>query len=348
MKLERLFAFSVAAPLDGDEQPPPPMGNTIAFEEDAILTYQLQRQASRLLGKDTLPAANLRVEGPERHSEVRDALFSIAFGQSNSPISASRRLANRLQGVVDGRSPNYLFIPAVFWEGSKTHVILWLFGQTGGYDFQATDEEARLRFVASVFTGGGSRKAAAFQAEGVEESEAANNDFLIGLIWDQQDRAGRSAAQYWVDKFLDADWSMSSAGASRLLAKRIKAALAMTESLDAKENIVIAALALRKGQPRVISFERFGKEHLEGDAQDKFFKAIHLDNECKSAEFRIDKAAFTSELGSMIYQTQDGVTLIEPLSSSNVQKLIVGDQRHVRYEGVISKESFGPRGGSRG
>jgi len=336
MKLFRIHAYEVS-PQRLSEIAIPPRGG--AFSADAAFIKSLDDflKKSKL---ETQPTVDFRFKpntgnDPNPVNEVRSLIIAYTFGAESAAKSAAVNLAKKLGNAMDDRSPFTLLLLSAYKNGSAHRLVIWAFPKDEPFHFSARGNRARIRILKDAFSRSSSfKKAALF--EGIN----GPTQFLSGRVIDKQSQNGfGTAADYWVDSFLDSRFSLTGKAGTQLLAKCLRDAYDTLDRQADRDQISNAIVGAHASRRRQWSLQGFANEYLEGTA-----KSVFLDNsppESRGSTFEFHKDEFEHKLNFHIYRLEDDVVVSAPFGTIGKSVTIQdGPLRRLRCEGPIKSEKM--------
>lgn len=288
---------------------------------------------------------DLEVDGTSRTSPVRDQLLEYVFGAGGQIAKAAIGLALRLAAAMDRRSTPSLLLTVLerhLDDDARRRMTLLLFPQEQAFHFESSGEVAReavIRVLDNIFsTGSKLRKVARFDGKNIK------SHFLSGEIVDYQ--AGtttRSAADFWIERFLFAKFRLNSEKGMQLLAQGLRAAVAAA-TVDEKDQAV-TALMYAVSNPRTRwSLDEFAREQLPPSARDAFLR-VAPNEETRRASFDVNKSSLREKLNYRIFQLENGIYVSSPLEQVG-RAITIEDSKGRRIlscSGVVVDEKVSSR-----
>jgi hypothetical protein len=295
----------------------------------------------------TAPMVTLRVDAtsPTRSHPIRDAALAVAFAddpQLEPVVSSVNGLAARLSGVMDNRSSPSLLMVSVHADvdANSRRFIIWTFPQQEVFNFSVQGSETRLEVVDAFIRESNLRKVAFL----------AGKNTLAGMLSArvrdfQSTGVERAAADFWIERFLEAQLQMSSKEGTRLLAQALRSVYngaAGDEQIQEELNAVIAGV--RVGGHRRVSIDEVARR-LSPRSSDAL--TTGLSSEVSAAMFELDFDAFDSLIQYRRFTLDNGVIVSAPfveMESAGVEITELDGRRRLRLEGSISQEQVRTRG----
>ena len=287
--------------------------------------------------------AGASVQGLKAH-EVRGNILNYCFGQSSTANKAALGLAKKLSMSMDDRTPYSLLLLIAYKDQSKPNVrrlVLWAFPKDQAFQFSASKGTAEIKIPKDIFSRNSViKKGALF--EGIK-SDAS---FLHGYVIDQQAQNTTSeAAAYWVNKFLDCEFSLTGIAGTRLLAKTLRATyegLMVQSDKNQITDSISAAFISRKPKR---SLQSYADEYLTGDAKKKFIELSP--RESIDTKFDFVKSEFEEKVMLRVFRLEDEVVVSAPFSTidtddGSVTTSFRRDQKTLRVSGKVVEETVKP------
>jgi hypothetical protein len=269
---------------------------------------------------------------------VRTLLLDFSFGNSTNASAASRQLSEKLADSMDNRSPAALLILTCLQDGGKRRTVLWAFPQDSGFQFRSNTSGARIRLLKDIFSHSSRlRKAALF------EGHNRPSDFLSGRIIDLQAVGSTgTGADYWVDAFLDCQFSLSGVAGTRRLATYLRIAHeSLTDQAD-KDQVFNTILAIRTSPTKNWSYKRVAMRFLTEPARTEFLSRIPTRE--TNLVFKFDRSEFEKRLNFRVFETQRGVYVSAPFGTvGTAVHLTGGPQRRLTVDDVVVDEKVRAR-----
>ncbi|NVM23847.1 MAG: hypothetical protein HWN68_18965 [Desulfobacterales bacterium] len=231
------------------------------------------------------------LEGEKQENTVRNLVRSIAFDEPTKKAHAAQELAYRLACATTRRSPLGLFVVLAGQANEHTRVLLWKFPADESLQARISAGGITIRLIQDAF----SRKSTYFKAA-MFEGTPARTTFWRGKIEDKQAKHRvTEAADFWIADFLSAKPALTDARGTRLLARALRETVKQTKSVEIKEDLVAAAVAIKSQVDRNISLDEFASSYLPKDARPIFIEKAG-GPALADAIFRIDRATLEREL----------------------------------------------------
>lgn len=305
MRLFRLFAYPVEPQRTAvPEEFIDPVGSRIDWttELEGALSTALaaaRRMTTVDLRLDTAPG--------RRTSDVRDGVMAFAFEFRNETAEqAALGLARRLSMSMDERSKPCLFLAAAYRESAsarRRRVALWIFPRDEAFRFH----QMTIELLNDIFSRSSRlRKLALF------EGNQIRSHFTSARVLDFQAGGIDEVARFWIDRFLDAQLSISDEAGTRLLAQTISRVSETELTSDQREQLQAAAIAVRTMPRNRWSLEQFASQMLSGELRTSFLAEAPND-ESRRSIFGFERQIFEDSLRTRIFRLDGGVTVYSPL-----------------------------------
>jgi hypothetical protein len=337
MNLLRVFAYQVEPrrTTGGPIAAPPggrvPIGTDI---EDALAIADKRWRRERRI------AVDLRVDPATRTNETRDLLIEVGFGTDANALAAATNLATRLSGAMDLRSAPCLCIIAVEGgEHDQRRVTVWTFPRDDAFQFQGATGTASVKLLTDVFSQTSNlRKAALF------EGKNRKNDFVSGRVLDfQVNYAGREVADFWIGRFLDAALGISGESGTRMLATSLRKAWETTQDPNEREQLFVAATAIRQSSRTRWSLREFADEYLQGDVKERVVR-FAPNQDALNSSFDFQRQTFDRTVHFRVFRLDSGVYVSSPFDEVGRTVRISGDrEKHLTCEGTVVEEKVRTR-----
>jgi hypothetical protein len=334
MELFRLHAYEVS-PQRLSTTPIPPRGG--AFSGDALFKKSLEDfvKKSKLASQ---PTVDFRVKpgtgsNPKPVHELRSLIIDYAFGTAARAKSTAVSLATRFGKSMDGRSPFTLLLLSAYRRDSSRRLIIWAFPKDEPFHFTARGDRAQIKILKDAFS-----RSSSFKKAALFEGTNHPSQFLCGHVIDRQSQNGHgTAADYWINTFLDSRSSLTGKAGTQLLAKCLRDAYNTIREQSDRDQIAQAIVGAHASRRRKWSLQGFAKEYLEGNASTAFLSGASP--ESRNATFDFNKHDFEQKLNFHIYRLEDDVVVSAPFGAIGKSVTIHGGaQRRLRCEGSIKSE----------
>lgn len=209
-------------------------------------------------------------EGGQQVNAVRGLVRSIAFDEITQKEHASMDLACRLAGSTYMRSGAGLFVVLLGRFSERARVMLWRFPGDESLQARMLTGALDIRLIQDAF----SRESTKFKAA-MFEGTPASTSFWKGRTEDRQAKSRvREVADFWVMDFLNARLALTASRGSRLLARSLRETIKKAESVEIKEALIAAAVAVKSQAGRNISFQEFATNYLPESVRPTFVKEV--------------------------------------------------------------------------
>jgi hypothetical protein len=335
MELFRVHGYSVS-PQRAAAHPISPEGGAIAISAEFQRTIAENLKSAKL---ESRTVVDFQMDPVARANLTRALIMQYAFGECSDADAAAFALANRLSAAMDLRSTPCLFVAAAFCDGDRRALTIWTFPRDEAFRLRQGSGGPSIEVLTDVFSQTSRlRKAAQFQGRQLR------SDFLSGRVLDfQADHASRDVADFWIGRFLECRLGIAGDAGTRLLARTVRRASEVCDSLEDKEILYIAVMAMRRSPHQRVSLQDFADRYLSGRARDIFIKAAPNADGLSSA-FDFQREVFDATLHFRIFQLKTGVFVSSPLPEIGESVQITeGQQRRLSCEGEIVSERLRTR-----
>lgn len=305
MRLFRLYAYPVEPQRTvAAEDFVDPVGSRIDW------TAELEGAlAAALAAARQMTTVDLRLDTTpgRRTSDVRDGVMDFAFQPRHETAApAALGLARRLSMSMDERSKPCLFLAAAYRESAtapRRRVALWIFPRDEAFRFH----QMTIELLNDIFSRSSRlRKLALFEGNHIR------SHFTNARVLDFQAGGVDEVARFWIDRFLDAQLSISSEAGTRLLAQTISRVSEAELSPDEREQLQAAAIAVRTMPRSSWSLEQFATQMLSDELRARFLAEAPND-ESRRSIFGFERQVFEDSLRTRIFRLDGGVTVYSPL-----------------------------------
>jgi hypothetical protein len=219
---------------------------------------------------------------------------------------AALGLARRLSMSMDERSKPCLFLAAAYRESAnapRRRVALWIFPRDEAFRFH----QMTIELLNDIFSRSSRlRKLALF------EGNQIRSGFTNARVLDFQAGGVDEVARFWIDRFLDAQLSISNEAGTRLLAQTISRVSEAELRPDEREQLQAAAIAVRTMPRTSWSLEQFATQMLSDELRARFL-ADAPNDESRRSVFGFERQVFEESLRTRIFRLDGGVTVYSPL-----------------------------------
>ena len=293
---------------------------------------QVLMEATENAGSHAMSAIGFKM-GDDREHPVRELVLKVAFGQTRAPASAMGELAARLSACTDRRTGSSLMITTVHEAGERRRVSVHVFPEEDSYRLRQLRDEAILERLRSFALRSKLRKVARFEGKNIK------THFLQGEVADLQIGSDpRTAADYWVAAFLDAEFSINSNKGTRLVAAGLHKAFAAAGPRD-KQAVMEAAIALVADRRQTWSLDQIASKLVPDDLVETFC-SVAPNPETRSGQFVLDKDLLRNRINYRVFQLNTGVWVSSPFQEVGESVTISkdGDDRTLSCRGVVIAE----------
>jgi hypothetical protein len=271
--------------------------------------------------------------GDDREHPVRELVLRVAFGQTRAPASAMSELAARLSACTDHRTGASLMITTVHDAEERRRVSIYVFPEEDSYRLRQLRDEAILERLRSFALRSKLRKVARFEGKHIK------THFLQGEVADLQIGSDpRTAADYWVTAFLEAEFSINSNKGTRLVAAGLHKAFAAA-SPQGRQAVMEAAIALMADRRQAWSLDQIAMK-LVPDNLVAAFCSVAPNVETRAGQFILDKDLLRNRINYRVFQLNTGVWVSSPFQEVGESVTISkdGDTRTLSCRGVVIAE----------
>lgn len=303
MQLFRLFAYPVE-PQRTTNDFIDPVGSQIDWTAELEGALGAALAAARRM---TMVDLRLDTASERRSSDVRDGVMNFAFEpRHDTAEQTALGLARRLSMSMDDRSKPCLFLAAAYREAAsapRRRVALWIFPRDEAFRFH----EMTIEFLNDIFSRSSRlRKLALF------EGNQIRSHFTNARVLDFQAGGVDEVARFWIDRFLDAQLSISDEAGTRMLAQTISRVSEAELTAEQREQLQAAAIAVRTMPQTRWSLEQFATQMLSDDLRERFLSGAPND-ESRRSVFGFERQVFEDSLRTRIFRLDGGVTVYSPL-----------------------------------
>jgi hypothetical protein len=226
--------------------------------------------------------------------------------------------------------------------GDARRFVIWTFPQQEVFDFSVTGDNARLAVVEAFIRESSLRKVASL------EGKNTPTGMLTARVRDfQAQGVEKTAADLWIEKFLDAQLQMNSTEGTRMLARSLRSAFNRAAGdQQIQDELTAAIAAVRVGGQRRISVDQIAQQHLGATSSNAL--TMSLGAEASAAMFELDVETFDSLIGFHRFTLDSGVIVSAPFveieAGTGVEVTEVGGRRRLKLEGSIAEEQVRTRG----
>lgn len=254
----------------------------------------------------------------DRTHPVRELVLKLAFGQTRTPLTAMTDLACRLSQCTDGRTGSSLMITTVEDAGDRRRVSMYVFPEEESYTLKTMREEAILERLRSFVLKSRLRKVAQFSGKNI------NAHFLQGEVADLQIGSDpRTAADYWVTAFLEAEFAINNNKGTRLVADGLKKAFEQAATSD-KQAIMEAAVSLMADRRQGWSLQQIARKLIPAHLVETFC-SVAPNEQTRTGQFFLDKELLRDRINYRVFQLDTGVWVSAPFSEVGETVKLTGD-----------------------
>lgn len=334
MELVRVHAYQVE-PQRLATSPTPPRGGSVAADDDFKSMLDEYLQKSKLQSQ---PTVNLRRhadgDGNAPTHQMREKFVTYCFDTASAAKSAAIAIAQKLGKSMDDRSDSTLLMLAAYQDDPVRRLVMWAFPKEEPLHFSMAGQQARVKILKNAFS-----RSSFFKKGALLEGENTQPSFWSAHVIDRQAESGTgTAADYWVNLFLDSVPSLSGRAGTLLLARCLRRTHDALTDQDDKDQLSNAIVALRASTKNQWSLQKFANDFLTDNAKKEFIE--RTPPESRAATFTLDKAEFSEKINLRVFRTEDNVMVAAPFSTIG-KSLKIRDTavaRKIKYEGVVVSE----------
>jgi len=337
MKLFRVHAYAVI-PRRTSKAKSAVAGGALRVDRQLRQLIEKQFRLGNLGSRDIV---NFDFPDGSRSCEVRDCVMQFGFGATPTVSRSALTLADRLANAMDERSDPCLFVPTALRNGDRRTIALWTFPKDEALRLSLNKHNAALEILKDVFSQSSHlRKAAAF------DGRQLDSEFLEGHVLDFQSTSKHeNVAAFWIERFLQCLPAITSESGTRMLGDMLRIAFDRCTVPADREQLVTAALAMRRSPQKRITVSKFAGRYLSGNASNQFLRATPRPD-CLNASFTLDEKQFERDLNLEIFELEAGVFVSSPLQEIGQSVLISGrNQDRLEVKGTIKKRKLRRRHG---
>jgi hypothetical protein len=336
----RVYAYEVP-PQRNVDRPALPVGGQVqaAAEVSAAIDETTEGiQAGKWIDADL----QIDSASEDRSHVIRSQAIKVAFGDDPEALEGAAQIAAHLSSSTDARSKDSLLMIVVADHGETTELKLWTFPQEGVFQISQAGQSGKgpsVQATEAFSRGSHLRKAAVFSGKD------RRTDFLSCRVVDfQVNASARAAADFWIERFLDARLSLSSNLGTRMLAKALRETVSAAEGPDERLELVGAAQALRQSNREKWSIVSVADELLREPARGRLLDHAAA-KRYKDGLFSLDRDAFDRLINFRVYQLDTGVWVSAPFTDEpeGIDISNEGDDRRLTATGLIVAETVRSR-----
>jgi hypothetical protein len=336
----RVYAYEVAPQRNVDHPKPPSGGrvDAVAAVAEAIDETTDNIREGRWIDADL----QIDSASADRSHVIRNLAIAVAFGDDTQALDAAGQIAGHLSASTDARSNDSLLMIVVADEDQATEVKLWTFPQDSVFQFSSGGQSGKgpsVQVTEAFSRGSHLRKAAIFKGRN------RRTDFLSCRVVDfQVNASARAAADFWIERFLDARLSLSSTLGTKILAKALRETVSTASDPDERLELVGAAQALRQSNREKWSIGSVADELLREPARSRLLEHPAAKRN-RDSLFSLDRDAFDKLINFRVYQLDTGVWVSTPFTDDpeGVEISDDGDDRRLTATGLILAETVRSR-----
>ena len=331
MKLEAITVFDVAQQRTSDVVTKPKGGECTNVTPEFIESLENFSKQQGIEKKPTIEFIKPVQSGNE--NPVRSLILRYGFGESDDRSKAAYELAQKLAESMDERTPRLLLLLTLHSVDSKKCVTMWAFPKDDPIQFQST--KLTLRNVKNAFSKRSNfAKCARFQ--GVNSP----NSFLRGFVIDRSSTTSTNPALYWTSRFLEGKLSLTSSHGTYQLSNLLKEVLKSAQAPSDRRELAETVVAIRASKRDGWSFQDVADEFFDESNKKRFLELAPIKD--RETQFKIDPQVLESNLGFLVYTTDDGVVISTPFSPLESTSVLVKENR-ITVDGSIASEAFEKR-----
>ncbi len=293
--------------------PPYIVGKTIALETEVLNTQNKMTDYLLRIFDASINVCKTEInfisDGNQKNI-VRSELLEL---MSNSIISIkeknAKNLAEKLHLETDERSGTGLFVIIEGVKSNNTRIVLIRFGGDEGL-YRHGSKKLDIEYNDEIFSKKHSRnKITVFQDILSEKS------FWYGHASDKQVSPGtlRTISYYWIEDFLNAQTSITSAQGTMQFSKIINTVLTKTKNITEQEQIVSAIANLKSKPNYQMSISSFCSTYLNEDLTKQIKKDVGED--FFNSVFTIDSEEYKKAFGKTFLSLHNGITAFIPTNT---------------------------------
>jgi len=329
--LQRAYA-SLIIPSKGVADAAPPVTYSLRLEAEFRAAL-----AAATTGATRHPMSEVvfKMSADRQHS-VRELLIRLAFGQTRTPLPAAVDLASRLASVTDHRTGSSLLLTTLEEAGDQRRISMYVFPEEESFTLQhmvSEPSEAVLARLNTFVLQSRLRKVARFAGKNIK------SHFLRGEVVDMQIGSDpRTAADYWVVAFLEAEFAVTTDKGTRLVAADLRRAFDKAD-LAGKQQVMEVASALMVHQRNVWSLDKIAKEFLPSELRETFC-SVAQNEQARTDRFTLSRELLKDRINYRVFQLESGVWVSSPFSEvgHTVRLGREGGKRTLVARGVVQSE----------
>ena len=322
-----------------------PRGGAFKADNDFKQVLANYLEKSKL---ENQPEVGFRFEDKTKNGvkahKVRGRIMDYCFGQSATSKKASLELAKQLSHSMDKRSPCTLLM-LIAYKGEDNdkfrRLVMWAFPKDEPFQFSAGKSTAEIEIPEDIFSRSSSiKKGALF--EGIN-SDAA---FLQGYVIDRQaQNTTNEAAAYWVNKFLNSQFSLTGIAGTRLLAKTLRSTYDNLTDQAGKNEVSDSITAAFTSKTEKRSLQSYAEEFFSPKTATAFL--AEAPQESLGTMFDFIKSEFEEKVQLRVFRLNDEVVVSAPFSTidtkgGSVKISTTKKAKTIRVSGTIVEETVKP------
>lgn len=352
MELTRLYGFAIEPQrLVDDDLFTEPLGGALRIRDSLRIALDNSLRTAERSGRMT--EITLKVnEDPnaERTCPVRDAMLSVAFGDSDEATGGAGFLGRHLSKAMDERSPECLFLLAAYSEdgSDKRRVALWIFPQDEAFRFTPGENDNDIELLTEIFS-----RTSALRKMALFEGKNVATNFIQAKVLDYQTGRADDVAGFWIRRFLEAVLSITPAAGTKVLADALKRASDADLSPEENQQVHTAAMAIHTMPQTHWSLEEVANNFLSGKAKEVFLATAENDA-TRTSTFALDRPALHRGLSIRNFRLPGDVWVSAPLDQVGDGKLVqvepsddnkaeTGPGERIRVEAEVIQDRLGSR-----
>jgi hypothetical protein len=220
-------------------------------------------------------------------------------------IANGRRIAERLQEVTTHRSGLGLLFLLAGTSGKLKRLVVSRFPADQGIIAEENQQQLSVEFLERVFM-----KSAKAYKSAVYESDSRSHGFWDGRAIDRQVSGARELSDYWIYDFLASELLTTGPAGTKRLAVAYRQAIAESESLPVRRELVAAATVMGGQDGRVASGREFvDRMGLSEDAASALQQQLPRDD-LMDEVFEFDRGEFEKHVLYRFVQLDNGAMLL--------------------------------------
>jgi len=241
-----------------------------------------------------------------QQNDCRDLFINF---HTNPNSSNAELIAKRLQAATDNRSGMGLLFLMAGQQGTRHRVVVSRFPANQAIMADTASGGLNVQFLEQVFV----KRMTAYKALMLEDQNPAST-FWTGMATDRQ--AGGSPeniSSYWLDDFLNADFSETPKAGTRRLAEALKMAMRANPVLSVKAEIAAAvSLAPSAFKNKTVSIDTFCSRFGLSQAAQDSIKAQLNKPSLAAKMFKFDSSEFKKKVPFRTVEMETGAILTAP------------------------------------